>query len=144
MKLNDILNLWEIDAVIDRSALDVESGKIPQVHSKYYNILVSERLALRRLEADYKKLKLDKWEFYTQGSFKGDERGWKLPPSGNILKQDIPMYLDADDDIQKNKLQIDYQTEKVEALISIMKQISEKQWHIKNMISWKVFMAGNG
>ncbi len=142
MKLNEILDEWKIDAVIDRSALDVESGKIPQVHSKYYNILVSERLALRRFEGDYKKLKLDKWEFYTQGSFKGDDRGWKLPASGHILMKDVPMYLDADDDLIKLKLQIDYQTEKVEALISILQQLNNKQWHIKNSIEWKKFMAG--
>lgn len=105
-------------------------------------MLVIERLALRHLENEFKRLKLEKWEFYTQGPYKGDERGWKLPSSGQILKSDLPMYLDADKDLIALKEKIELGIQKADMLKSCIDQINSRQWNIKNAIDYMKFMNG--
>jgi hypothetical protein len=114
MKLEEIFGQWKEDSVIDKTELGDESLNIPKLHHKYYQILVSERLLLKSHESDMKKLKLDKYEFFTQGpDEESQQKGWKLPAKGLILKADIPMYMDADEDIIKLSLNIGVQQEKI-------------------------------
>ena len=66
MKIEEITSQWKDDSVIDKTELGDEAIKIPKLHHKYYQILISEKLLLRSQEAEMKQLKLDKYEFYTQ------------------------------------------------------------------------------
>ena len=67
MNIEEIMDLWKEDTKIDRTELGDEAIKVPSLHSKYMNILVKEKLILRKLDSEMKQLKLDKYEFYTQG-----------------------------------------------------------------------------
>lgn len=143
MKIEDIFALWEADSKIDRTELSDESLKIPQLHHKYYKIFTNERLLLRKLEADSKILKLEKYEFYTQGHTKEtQEKGWELPARGMILKADLPMYMESDKEIIELNLKIGYQLEKIELLENIIKTISNRGFQIKNAIDWNKFIQG--
>src|SRR6476646_7088933 len=100
MKLEDIQAEWDIDSEIDRTQLGNEAIKVPKLQGKYYKIYVREALQQKAMEEQFNILKLEKWEFYTQGPTpETHERGWKLPPQGEILKQEVGMYLDADKDL---------------------------------------------
>jgi hypothetical protein len=143
MKIEDILESWKEDVVIDRTELGDEALKIPKLHHKYYQMLVSERLILRKLESELKQLKLDKYEFLTQGpNEETKDKGWKLPPKGMILKADLPMYMDADPDIINISLRIGMQQEKIELLDSVVKSIMNRNFVIKNAIDWQKFTMG--
>jgi hypothetical protein len=143
VKIEDIFALWEADSKIDRTELSDESLKIPQLHHKYYKIFTNERLLLRKLEADAKILKLEKYEFYTQGHTKEtQEKGWELPARGMILKADLPMYMESDKEIIELNLKIGYQLEKIELLENIIKTISNRGFQIKNAIDWNKFIQG--
>lgn len=143
MKIEDIFALWETDSKIDRTELSDESLKIPQLHHKYYKIFTNERLLLRKLEADAKILKLEKYEFYTQGHTKEtQDKGWELPSRGMILKADLPMYMESDKEIIELNLKIGYQLEKIELLENIIKTISNRGFQIKNAIDWNKFIQG--
>ena len=113
MNIEEIMDLWNTDTNVDKTELGDESLKIPKLHSKYYNILIKERLTLRKYLEDMKKLKLDKYEFFTQGpNEETKDKGWRLPPKGMILKGDIPMYMDADQDVIDLTLKIGLQQER--------------------------------
>jgi hypothetical protein len=143
MKIENILEQWQIDAEIDRTELGDEALKIPKLHHKYYQIYISEKLMLRSYENDMKKLKLDKYEFYTQGHT--DETrslGWELPAKGMILKTDIPMYMEADKELIKLSLKIGIQQEKIELLESIIKSLTNRGYQIKSAIDWQKFTMG--
>jgi hypothetical protein len=100
-------------------------------------------MILRKQESDMKQLKLDKYEFLTQGpNEETKEKGWKLPPKGMILKGDLPMYLDADPDVVTLSLKIGYQQEKIELLDSIIKTIINRNFIIRNAIDWQKFTMG--
>jgi hypothetical protein len=72
-----------------------------------------------------------------------DSRGWE-PFALKLLKQDLPIYLDADRDLININLQIGMQEEKVEVLDSILKTIANRGYAIKNYIDWKKFENGLG
>jgi len=143
MKIESIFEEWEKDTEVDKTQLDEESTKIPRLHHKYYKVFVSERLLQRKLEADMKQLKLEKYEFYTQGPTKEQkEKGWELPPRGMILKSDIPMYLEADKDLIELSLKIGYQLEKIDFLESILKTLHNRGYQIKTAADWIRFTQG--
>jgi hypothetical protein len=143
MKIEEIFEQWEQDSKIDKTELGDAALDIPKLHHKYFQILVNEKMQLRKLEAEFKSLKLDKYEFYTQGPNEDTkDKGWKLPPKGMILKADIPMYMDADPDIINISLRIGMQQEKIELLDSIVKSIMNRNFVIKNAIDWQKFTMG--
>ena len=143
MKLEEIFEHWKIDSEIDRTELGDEALKVAKLHHKYYQILVSERLLLKSHEAEMKRIRLDKYEFFTQGpNEETQSKGWKLPAKGLILKADIPMYMDADEDIIKLSLKIGVQQEKIELLESIIRTLMNRGYNVKAAIEWQRFISG--
>ena len=142
MKLEEIFEAWKLDCVVDKTELGEEALKIPKLHHKYFQVYSSEKLLLKKYESDLKKLKLEKHEFYTQGPNEETPTHWKLPPKGMILKADIPMYIDADEDIIRMNLKIGLQMEKIELLESIIKTIMNRGYLIKTAVDWTKFTMG--
>jgi hypothetical protein len=143
MLVDDILELWKEDSKIDRTELGDEALEIPKLHHKYYEIMIKEKLLLRKQESDMKRLKLDKYEFYTQGpNEETREKGWTLPAKGLILKSDIPMYMEADNEIIELSLKIGYQQEKIDILESIIKTLNNRGYNIRAAIDWQKFTMG--
>jgi hypothetical protein len=143
MKLEKIFEEWKVDSEMDRTELGEESLKIPKLHHKYFQVYSSEKLLLKKYEMDMKRLKLDKHEFYTQGPNEHTPPEWKLPAKGLILKADIPMYMEADEDIISLNLKIGLQMEKIELLESIIKNLTNRGYLIKNAIDWSRFTSGS-
>ena len=138
MKIEEIFEHWNEDSQIDRTELGDESLKIPKLHHKYYQIYVNERMLLRKFEHELKQLKLEKYEFFSQGPNEETQaKGWKLPAKGIILKSDIPMYMDADSDIIQICLKIGLQQEKIEFLDSIIRSLNNRGYNIKSAIDWQ-------
>lgn len=143
MKLEEIFSQWKEDSEIDKTELGDEALKIAKLHHKYYQILVSEKLLLRSHESEMKKLKLDKYEFFSQGPNEETQlKGWKLPAKGLILKADIPLYMEADEDIIKLSLKIGVQQEKIELLESIIRTLMNRGYNIKAAIEFFKFVNG--
>jgi hypothetical protein len=99
-------------------------------------------MLLRKYDADMRKLKLDKYEFYTMGPNEDTPKDWKLPPRGMILKTDIPMYIEGDKDIIDLSLRIGIQQEKVDLLESIIKSLTNRGFQIKAAIDFLKFTMG--
>lgn len=144
MKLEEILQEWERDSQLDTIEIDHSALGIAKLHHKYYNILTRERLLLRKKEAELKALKLDKYEFFTDGPTQEQiEKGWKLPAKGKILRADVSMYLDADSEIIKANLTLSYQKEKIDLLESIIKTIGNLGFHLKTAVDYRRLQAGS-
>ena len=111
MDTNDIATLWAKDSVIDETNLVGESKKIPQLHSKYYNLFYKEVLRVKKLKADYKELERLKREYYDGSMAEEDlkEQGWK-PFRLKVLRNDVDKYIQSDKDIIKLSLTIDFHT----------------------------------
>tara|TARA_R110002051_G_C8724777_1_gene497196 strand:- start:1436 stop:1876 length:441 start_codon:yes stop_codon:yes gene_type:complete len=142
----DIDNLREmvnVDIKIDETDLNTESLNIPQLHNKYLILYENSKLELEKLQFQEKTQKRDKWLYYT-GKMGDDDlkrRNWQ-PFEHNVLKTDIPMFLDADSDIQQLKAKISLQVSIVSYLESVIKIIVGRQWNIKSAIEWIKFTQG--
>jgi hypothetical protein len=102
-----------------------------------------ERLILKKLEEERKELVKVKHDYY-RGILPEEDlksNGWE-PNRLNILKSDIPMHLDADQDIIKLNLRVAMQSEKVNALESIIRSINNRGYLIKNAIDYAKFQVG--
>jgi hypothetical protein len=143
MKLDEIMETWSEDCQVNRLELGEESLKLPKLHSKYLRIFTEERLLLRRLEGERKELILLKHDYYRGVMPEEDlkSNGWE-PFRLNVLKSDIPMYIEADQDNIKLNLRIAMQQEKVDALESIIRSINNRGYLIKNAIEFEKFKVG--
>lgn len=143
MSTDDIGALWSKDAKIDEANLVGESKKIPELHNKYYTMYYKEALRVKKLRYDYKELELAKREWLDGSMAEEDlkERGWK-PSQRKILRADIDKYLQADPDIIRLSLKIDYHTANADFLEDIIKTIHSRNFVIKSMIDVLKFQHG--
>lgn len=142
MKLEDIEALWSEDAKIDRTDLDGESIKIPELHNKYYKIYLREKFQLKKDNQEYKEFYKLKHEYYG-GKLSQDELtelGWE--PFEFILKGDISIYMDADNELGDKLIKLEIQKEKVLYLESIISTLNRRSFLIKNAIDFIKFSSG--
>lgn len=146
MNLEDILNDWKKDCVIDESHLDKSSIDIAKLHAKYLQLLSISKLQLKKTELKQKILLKDKWLYYndkmTQEQI--EEKGWEYDPFNGmkVMKGDMNHYYDSDIDIQKSEERVTYYKTLVETLQEIVTNINWKHQTIGNIIKWKQFEAG--
>ena len=143
MTLEEIQAQWSKDAPFDRTDLASEASRIPQMHSKYFKIFSVERLLLRKLEQESKQLWKDLWEYY-QGNFDYEElkdRGWDQI-NQRILKSDLNIYIDSNQNWIDNNLKVAYQKEKVDFLEAIIKSLNNRGFNINAAIQWEKFKVG--
>ena len=143
MNFDQIRSMAEKDAKIDGTELDIESIKIPQLHNKYLRILQDEKLVLRRYMSQQSTLYRKKWEYYNGKMSKEemDDLGWD-PFQHNILKKDLDVYLNGDEDLNVMKDRISYQEVKLQFLEEVVKELNSRAWKIKNAIEWRKFTSG--
>ena len=143
MTLDEIRKEVERDTKINPTDLDLESLKIPQLHGKYLNFLLDERLVLAQIQADAAITLRTKWEYYT-GKMSREElesRGLEQF-SLKILRQDLDLYIDSDSDVIKSRQKALFQKEKIARLEEIVKELNNRHWKIRNALDWIKFKNG--
>lgn len=143
MKLEEIESLWEKDSKVDQTDLTRESLIISELHSKYYNVLSREKIAMAKCNIAYKKLKRLKQEYYTGTLDKQtlNEYEWE-PWRLKVLRQDLDIYFDSDKDMTEAVLAVAEQQQKVDFLDSIIKTLNSRNFNIKNAIDFLKFTNG--
>lgn len=142
MKINEIKKMIEEDTAFlkEESHIDTSSLSIPELHSKYLQLIYDEKLALEYFKTEYKILKRDRWLYYTG---KADPEVYaKTPFNLNILKVDVDKFLDADTDLNASQLKVKAQEEKLNLLTDIVKTIVGHSFNVGNAIKWKRFLNG--
>jgi len=143
MNIEEILDEWKQDSKMNHSKLNHEALNVPSLHHKYIRMMVPEKLKVRKLKSELKKLEQLKIEYFN-GKISEEELnelGWE-PFYKTVLRQDMSIYLDADQDIINMKLKIAYSEEKIDLLDSIIRTIINRGFLIKNIIDWEKFQAG--
>lgn len=143
MKLEDIENEWTTDSKINKTSLDDESLKIPELHNKYYKIFIRERIQLKKLQTELDELVKLKRDYF-EGRLSQQELkdlGWDQF-NLTILKNEMEYHLNADRDLITAKLKCVAQAEKVDFLRSIIDTINKRTFVIKNAIEFIKFTNG--
>tara|TARA_Y100001972_G_C7592385_1_gene296986 strand:- start:142 stop:576 length:435 start_codon:yes stop_codon:yes gene_type:complete len=143
MNIESLREMVKLDIKIDETDLNSESLKTPQLHNKYLVLFENSKLELEKLQFQEKSLKRDKWLYYTGKMGEDDlsDKEWE-PFEHNVLKTDIPMFLDADPDMQQIRAKISLQSSVVTYLEQVIKIITGRQWNIKSAIEWIKFTQG--
>jgi hypothetical protein len=140
--LEELLEMWRVDSQIDRTEPSKEILKIPQLHSKYLNILSKHRLLSKEAEFKFNKMKKLKWEYYT-GKLDDDQLkkyGWE--PFPYTLKSDLSTYLESDEDINKYLVNKAIHDEIVEVAQTILKELNSRTYQLRAYIDWEKFIQG--
>ena len=135
--------MWEKDSQIDKDNLHDESLKIPALHAKYHEMFNNILLLRKRAEQQRKNIRHARYEYY---SGKADPEVYIENPFPKKIrdKDTMTKYMDADEKLSESSLKIDYYDTMLSYIESILKQISNRTYQIKNAIEWQKFIAGYG
>jgi len=140
MTLDELQAEADKDLVIDDTELDTESLRTPILHNKYLQYYNKFNLLLKKSQWEEKTLQREKWEYYTG---KSDPEVYKEKPFDlKVLKNDVHIYINSDEDIQKIQAKIIYQEAIVNYLEQILRMINNRSFTIKNAIEWRRFTSG--
>jgi hypothetical protein len=144
-KLEEILKLWDEDSVIDSTEPGKELLKIPTLHNKYLKILVNHRLAMKRINFDYSRMRKIKEEYYN-GSLSQEELteyGWEPFLLNVKTKHGIEKYIESDKELIRFLEKRMYHDEAVAVCESILQELKSRTYQLKDYISWERFIGGN-
>jgi hypothetical protein len=126
---------------IDVTKLQTESAETPLIYSRYMNQYNEVCAKLKWYKMEYDILYLDKWKYYLG---KADPDVYlKFPLPEKVLKSDVAMYISADSDIIDLKKKMTSYEIQEKDLEKKLKEIGSRSFHIRNIIEWEKFQAGN-
>ena len=141
INLDKIQSMWQEDCKIDIDNMHEESIKVPQLHSKYHEILNNLILLRTKAQKIQKNVRHERYEYY---SGKADPEVYEKEPFPKKVrdKDALIRYMDADDLVSDANLKLEYYDVMINYTESILKQISNRTYQIKNSIEWHKFQAG--
>ncbi len=147
MNIEQVLEMWKKDSIIDDLKLDDTTIKMARIHSKYLELITIAKIRRKKKDLDYKTLLKNKWLYYN-GKLSKEEIDiykWEYDPFGGLnkpLKGDMNYYYNSDIDIQKAQAALEYDKVLIETLEEIMSTIRWRHQNIGNIIKWRSFEAG--
>ena len=141
INLDKIQSMWQEDCKIDIDNMHEESIKVPQLHSKYHEILNNLILLRTKAQKIQKSVRHERYEYY---SGKADPDVYEREPFPKKVrdKDALIRYMDADGRVSDANLKVEYYDVMINYTESILKQISNRTYQIKNSIEWHKFQAG--
>ena len=141
MNLETLQDMWKKDSVIDTDLYCEESTKVPQLHMRYMEFFNTYSLMKKERELELNQLIRDKWLYYKG---KAPSTVYKEMPFDLKLttKEEISMFIDADEDVRKVQYKLAYIDQTLTFLESVLKQINNRTFQIKNAIEWEKFKNG--
>ena len=143
LDLDSIQEMWKKDSDIDRDNLHEESLKIPSLHAKYFELYNTTFLLRKKAEQQRKNIRHERYEYF---SGKADPDVYIENPFPKKIrdKETMQKYLDADEKLSTVCLKIDYYETMLVYIESILKQIGNRTYQIKNSIEFMRFQSGLG
>ena len=127
-------------AIMDQEKLDQESYKNQNIKPKWLEYRTRYDQLLIMSKTKNKKMWRDKWESY---GGKADAKVYAAKPFDiKVLKTDLTMYIQSDDEILELQNKISYYESIIKYIDGVIKSIDNRGWDIRNAQDWKKFEAG--
>ena len=141
MKLEELQNEARNDlAIVNQERLDQESYKNQNIKPKWLEYKTKYDQLLIIAKADHQRMYRQKWEYY---GGKADAKVYAAKPFDlKVLKTDLQMYINSDEDILNLQGKIAYYESIIKYIEGIIKSIDNRGWDIRNATDWKKFEAG--
>lgn len=141
MKLEELYQEVKADLELDKFDISNSSYDNMMLQGKYLQILAEEKMALESIRAYYNLTYKHKYDYYL-GRAPAEE--YKKKPFGvKVLKSEVNVYLEGDEELVNLKMRVEKAKVKVQFLEGVVKAITSRTWEIKNIIEWKKYMSGN-
>jgi hypothetical protein len=131
----------EKDLEIDEFDLDTSLLAIPKLHGKWLDRFTENTIFLKDLYSLKEKTKLERWKYY-----QGKQTDKYYAENGivheKILKTDLDKYLSADEKIKMVNDACTHQKALTDYIEKVMKEISNRNFHIRAIIDWRKFTNG--
>lgn len=142
MTAEEILAEWTADAPISEIDLGGASRNIQNLHAKYSNYLLEAKSEIAKARYLYKRMRGLKYEFFLNPNLEdSEEYGWEMPERP-IMRTEIKDLLDTDKDLLKLDMTIQEADAKLGLVDSILRQILNRNWLVKNAIEDRAFLHG--
>ena len=120
--------------------LHQESYKNQRIRPKWSEYKAKYKLLIFQLKADHRRLYLNKWEYYAG---KADPKTYSEKPFDmKVLKTDLDMYINADEEIIESEKKIEYYKTILGLIEDTLKSIEQRGWDIKNAQQQQIHLAG--
>ena len=126
--------------VSDLEHIDQESFKNQMIKQKWLDFKADFELLLIKSKTDHQQMYREKWEYY---GGKADAKVYASKPFDiKVMKTDLQMYIQSDDDILRLQNKMGYYESCVDYCKGVIKSIDNRGWDIRNATDWKKFEAG--
>ena len=141
MKLEELQQEARKDiAIIDQERLDQESFKNQNIKPKWLEYRSRFDQLLIMSKTNHQRMWRQKWEYY---GGKADAKVYAAKPFDiKVLKTDLTMYIQSDDEILELQNKISYYESIIKYIDGVIKSIDNRGWDIRNAQDWKKFEAG--
>lgn len=142
--INDILEEWKTDAMIDETQINHEIIRTPNLHSKYLYYYLYFKRKLSVADTKFNKLCWVKRKWF-RGEMTRDElveHGWPqyqgLKPSASELSQ----LLEFDPDVNDLKMIVSEYKMAVSCIEYILGQVKGREWSMRSLVDYLRFTSG--
>lgn len=144
MNLKDIQEEWESDSKIDELSLGTESANCSRLHSKYMNFLVQARFNSKKTENKLSQTKGLLTRYYNGLLTKGELEAlnWPQYQGKRPLKGELIELIEQNENYIEMSNKHHYARVTEDFLESVVKEIGNRTWHIKNCIRWTEWTNG--
>lgn len=141
MSLEELYKEAEIDLELDKSALDYESLRTPKIHNKWLKKLYERKDKIFALELKKKILFKERWLYYS-GRAPDDVYTKDGAFNLKLMKQDIPMFMDADEKMQQIDVKLHLLHQEVEFIQKTLEECNRRSFAITNALKAIAFLNG--
>ncbi len=130
----------EVDMVLRQDRTELDSVETPKIFNKYHKQLRLVRTELIQAQNNMIRLRKKKWLYYS-GKAHPNEYNDK-PLDHRIMKSDVKMFIESDDDVLKIAYQVEMLEMKKKYIKEKMKEINNRSFHIGNAVKTLYFKHG--
>lgn len=145
VKLDQLIELWKEDSIIDETNPQKELIRTPILHAKYVEILSQHRIASQKAKFDYSKMKKIRREYYLGNLDKEtlDEYNWEQFDLKIGTKGNIDLYLESDENLIRFLEKKAYYDECTHICESILKELHSRTFQLKEYCTHQRFLSGS-
>lgn len=143
IKLEELLEQWSQDAIIDETNIKREIVGVPKLHAKYIKFLNEHKLASFKAKFDYDKMKIIRTEYYLgqldQESL--EAYGWEQFDL-HVTKAGVEKYINSDELLIKLLQKKVYHDQIISTCESILNELKSRTWQLKTLVDYEKFLSG--
>lgn len=143
IKLEELLEQWSQDCIINESNLKTEITNIPKLHAKYIKYLNNHKMASFKAKFDYDKMKIVRTEYYL-GQLDQEtleEYNWEQFDL-HVTKSGVEKYINSDEILIKLLQKKIYHDQIISTCESILNELKSRTWQLKTMVDYEKFLSG--